>query len=245
MEDIWGIGRRQAVKLAVAGITNAWQLAQADDVWLRKNLTVTGWNTALELRGIPAITEGEEPAPRKSVLSSHSFGKKVENREALAEALASFTARAAERMRRSGMCARGVSVHIRTSCFDQQHQYEQTGQHAFQVGTNDTGLLQREALRILSGIYTPDFAYAKAGVMLYGLKPQGRQGSLLPMPEANPRRMALMAALDTINAKHGMGSLRFGAEGLAGQVWKMRQNNASSRFTTKRDALDIAKWNQV
>ena len=240
VEDIWGIGRRQAVKLAVAGITNAWQLAQADDVWLRKNLTVTGWNTALELRGIPAINEGDEPAPRKSVISSRSFGEKIEDKSLLAEAVASFTARAAERMRRAGMLARGIAVHIRTSHFDQRQQYEQSGQHTFPLGTNDTGLLQREALRILTGIYKPGVAYAKAGVLLYDLIPQGRLGYLLPTREADPRRMALMAALDGINAKHGRGSLRFGAEGLAGQVWKMRQNNLSPRFTTEWDELPTA-----
>ena len=241
VEDIWGIGKRQALKLAGVGIRNAWQLAQADDSWLRKHLTVVGWKTALELRGIPAIGEGELPTPRKSVLSSRSFGEKVRDKALLAEAIASFTARAAERMRRDGMLARGIAAHIRTSFFDQQRQYEQSGQHTFRFGTNDTGLLQREAAKILSDIYKPGFAYAKAGVMLYDLIPMKQQQcSLLPMPEADPRRMELMSALDKINGKHGHGSLKFGAEGLTGQVWKMKQNNLSPRFTTEWDELATA-----
>ena len=60
------------------------------------------------------------------------------------------------------------------------------------------------------------------------------------MPEADPRRMELMTTLDKINDKHGRGSLRFGAEGLSGQVWKMKQNNLSPRFTTEWDELATA-----
>ena len=238
VEDIWGIGKRQASKLAVVGIRNAWQFAQADDHWIRKNLTVVGWKTALELRGIPAINEGELPTPRKSVLSSRSFGEKVQDKALLSEAVASFTARAAERMRRDGMLARGIAVFIRTSYFDQQHQYEQGGQRNLRTGTNDTGYLQKEAAHILSDIFKPGFAYAKAGVMLYDLTPAGQlQGFLIPMPEADPRRMELMAALDKINDKHGRGSLRFGAEGITGQVWQMKQKNLSPRFTTEWDEI--------
>ncbi len=58
------------------------------------------------------------------------------------------------------------------------------------------------------------------------------------MPEADPKRMELMAALDKINGKHGCGCLRFGVEGLQDQVWKMKQNILSPRFTTEWD--DIA-----
>ena len=239
--DIWGIGKRQALNLACAGIRNAWQFAQADNNWLRKNLTVTGWKTALELRGIPAIGEDELPTPRKSVLSFRSFGEKIHDKSLLAEAVASFTARAAERMRRDGMLARGIAIHIRTSYFDDQHQYVQTGQHSLQMGTNDTCFLQREAAHILDDIYKSGFAYAKAGVMLYDLIPVGQQQcSLLPAPEADPKRMDLMAALDKINGKHGRGSLKFGAEGLTGQVWKMKQNNLSPRFTTEWEELATA-----
>lgn len=69
--------------------------------------------------------------------------------------------------------------------------------------------------------------------MLHDLIPQGRQGWLVPMPEADPRRMELVPTLDRINGKHGRGSLRFGAEGLTGQVWKMRLNNLSPGFVTE------------
>ncbi len=132
------------------------------------------------------------------------------------------------------MLARGIAVFIRTSYFDQQNRYEQGCQRNLRTGTNDTCYLQKEAANILENIFKPGFAYAKAGVMLYDLMPQRcQQGSLIAMPEAAPKRMELMAALDKINGKHGRGCLRFGAEGLKDQVWKMKQNNLSPRFTTE------------
>ena len=239
VEDIWGIGRRQSLKLAAVGIRNAWQLTQADDNWLRKHLTVTGWNTALELRGIPSVSEGDAPTPRKSVLTSRSFGEKVKDKAILAEAIASFTARAAERMRRDKMLARGIGIFIRTSYFDQYRQYEEFVQQDFQQGTADTNVLQRIALGMLDGIFKPGFAYAKAGVLLYDLIPQGQQQASSKFQE-HPRSAELMAALDRINGKYGHDRIRYGAEGLSGRVWKMRQNNLSPRATTDWNELATA-----
>ncbi|MBQ9405317.1 MAG: Y-family DNA polymerase [Desulfovibrio sp.] len=240
-EDIWGIGRRQAAKLALAGIRNAWQLAQANDAWLRKRLTVMGWQTALELRGIPVLDQDTTPTPRKSVVCSRSFGERIRDRGLLAEAIAAFTARAAERMRRGELLTRGIAVHIRTSYFEQQHQYEQTAQRVFRQGTNDTSFLQRTAAQILAEIFSPGFAYAKAGVLLFDLIPaRSQQTSLLPSPETDPKRRELMTALDKINAKHGRDTVRFAAEGLQGQVWKMKQNKRSPRYTTEWEELPTA-----
>lgn len=239
--DIWGIGRRQALKLAAVGIRNAWQFARADDTWLRKNMSVTGWKTALELRGIPAIGEDEEPTPRKSVLSSRSFGEKVKDKALLAEAIAAFTARAAARMRRDQRLARGISIHIQTSHFEQYRQYAESAQQNLPQGTNDTALLQGIARRLLAKIYQPGYAYAKAGVLLYDLIHENQQQtSLMSMAGINPRSDALMAAMDKINGKFGNDKIRFGAEGLTGQVWKIKQHNLSPRFTTEWEELCVA-----
>ena len=68
--EVWGIGRRQARTLWAAGITTAAALRDADDQWLRRALTVTGWRTALELRGLPCIAVENAPsaAPYAGVL---------------------------------------------------------------------------------------------------------------------------------------------------------------------------------
>ena len=62
--DVWGVGRRLKQKLWGEGVTNALQLRNAEEQWVRRRLTVSGWKTVLELRGIPCINEDEGPTPK-------------------------------------------------------------------------------------------------------------------------------------------------------------------------------------
>lgn len=236
--DIWGIGRRQREKLLAAGIYTALDLKEADDIWLRKNLTITGWHTALELRGIPCIDLEQAPPARKSIVSSRSFGTRVHDFSSLAEAVATFTARAAERLRGYGLLTRGIAVHIRTSRHAGE-QYEQTAQCPLSSPTADTGILLRAARGCLESIFVEGYAYAKAGIMLHDLSPKtGQQGNLLTLDsKTDGRSEPLMGALDRINARYGRGSLKYGAQGPSEAIWHMQQSRRSPLFTSSWDDL--------
>ena len=137
--EIWGVGRRQRLKLLAEGIYTAMDMKNADDIWLRKNLTVTGWHTALELRGIPCIDIDEAPPARRTIVSSRSFGKRVSDLQSLGEAVSSFTVRAAERLRAMELVAGGIAVHIRTSkhegeVYDQSAQLSHYGHNSPPAG---------------------------------------------------------------------------------------------------------------
>ena len=106
--------------------------------------------------------------------------------------------------------------------------------------TSDTLPLLRAARAGLEQLFRPGLAYAKAGVMLYGLEAADRrQGSLLSTasPAEDRRRQALMRALDAINGKFGRESIFFGAQGLGEADWHMRQAHRSPRLTTR--------WNEL
>jgi DNA polymerase V len=53
-----------------------------------------------ELRGVPCLELEQVTPDRKSIMASRSFGRPVAARHELAEAVAVYVARAAERMRR-------------------------------------------------------------------------------------------------------------------------------------------------
>lgn len=243
VRDVWGIGWRQAQKLYGVGITSAWDLRQADDIWLRKNLTVTGWKTAMELRGVPCIDEDENPI-RLTLVSSRSFGQSVYDLSSLEQAVSTFTVRAAERLRRHRFVAGGVAVHIRTARHNARCFHDVTGQKILFPATADTVAMLRAARSVLASLYKEGPAYAKAGIMLYDLCPaNGLQGSLIADPEANVQSHpnALMGTLDRINVKFGRGAVRFGAEGPQHAAWHMRQERRSPRVTTSWEELPVAK----
>ena len=59
----------------------------------------------LELRGVACITLEEAPPDRKSIMASRSFGRTVETRQELEVTVATFTSRAAEKLRGQGLAA--------------------------------------------------------------------------------------------------------------------------------------------
>ena len=239
--EIWGVGRRVTRTLHAAGIASAQALAEASDVWLRKKLTVTGWRTAMELRGLQCIGLDDAPVPRKSLIHSRSFGVKITDADKLACVVAAFTARAAERLRAEELKTRSIAVRIASSPFMEGPQHDATAQRAFPTGTADTRTLQAAASRIFRDIFKQGPAYCRVGVMFFDLIPADRQQlSLLPGPEDTPKSQALMAALDAVNRKYGKRRLVFGREGFDDTPWAMRQEHRSQRYTSRWDELPTA-----
>ena len=232
--EVWGIGRRRLPLLERFAIRSVYDLKKADDLWVKERLTVAGWRTVLELRGIPCIDEGRAPAPRRTLVCSRSFGSKTDDLAQLEQAVSSFAANAGRRLRAEGLTAAGISVHIRTSR-ERVPFVSETAQRTFRIPTADSQAFISAALAVLRSIYRPGVPYAKAGIMLFDLAPKsGRQGSLLALgtEESDKKREALMASLDRICARHGRRSVRWASEGPEGAAWHMNQAHLSPQRTT-------------
>lgn len=235
--DVWGIGRRHGEKLAKYGVVNARQFRDLPQVFVRRHMTVQGVHTQLELRGFSCIDLEKAPPPPRTLMSSRSFGEAVTTLEPLSEAVASYVARAAARLRARRLVAGGIEVYVRTYAdASGRPPSSDIAAAAPQSPTAHTATLIALAQAALSGIFRPGRRYKKAGVILTGLEREsGRQLSLLDPEPANAARDArLMATLDAINAKWGRDTLRCAAQGASatGQSWAMRQNMRSPRYTT-------------
>lgn len=240
--DIWGIGRRYARFLNGQGITSALQLSRRPRDWVRRNLTVSGLHTVMELNGVACIPFGESPPPARTLVCSRSFGKRVSDLRGLEEALSTRVQEAAAKLRRRHLVAGVVRVFIETSPFHPEAAYANSGSLPLEVPTADTPALHKAALRILRGIYRPGFAYKKAGVMFLDLQPEGcRQLSFgdFSRPAARPRK-ALMQVMDRMNAVYGRGTLTFAASGFGAKPWHLRQEHRSRRYTTRWAELPVA-----
>jgi DNA polymerase V len=67
---------------------------------------------ALELRGVPCLDLEREIPDRKTIMASHSFGRPVTTLAELPEAVASYAARAAEKLRRQHLATAHLMVFI-------------------------------------------------------------------------------------------------------------------------------------
>jgi DNA polymerase V len=232
--DVWGIGPRHARRLRKMGVHHALAFRDMDSDWVKRKMTVTGLHTLLELRGQPCHGFGSGPAPRKTVVSSRSFGRPVSRLDDLLEAVAQYTTRAAERLRGQECVAAHVLVSLETNGFKLGNpQYSNTQAVPLAVATAHTPTLIRAAQTGLARIYREGYEFKKCGVTLSGLEPAGsRWLSLLALPpDHRPGDEPLMRAVDALNARWGRDTVVFAASGIDGS-WRMRREMRSPRYTT-------------
>ena len=235
--DIWGIGRRLAARLSTAGINTALDLKQADMAWVRRELGVVGERTARELNGISCLELEEAPDPQKGIATARSFGQPIETIEGLEQALATYTARAAEKLRAGGQLAGRVQVHLETSPFRQdQPQYYPVAQTALAEPTSHTPDLIAAAGDLLRKIYRTGYQYRKVGVFLTELCSETT--AQLSLFGAKPNSQ-LDSIVDQINRRYGTNTVRYGSMGFDRQ-WRMRQERKSRGFTTRWEELLVA-----
>ena len=139
----------------------------------RKHLTVVGERTVLELRGISCLPLETLAKPRKGIMHARSFGRPLEHLEELEEAVASYTARVAEKLRQQGSVAACIHVFLHTNQFrPEQPQYANEATRVIHFPTAFTPDLIGHAIVLLRGIYREGYRYKKVGVLLSGITPE-------------------------------------------------------------------------
>ena len=240
--EVWGVGERYRLLLERHGIRTALELRDAPDRWVRRHMTVTGLRTVWELRGVPCLPLEELPAPKKGIVSSRSFGRPVESLDELREAVASYTARAAEKLRGQGSAAGAIAVFLSTNRFrERDPQYSGGVSCRLPVPSSYTPRLLGAALQLLDRVYRRGYRYKKAGVMLYEIMPEGEaQLDLFSRFHDSDRTRRLMGTMDRVNREMGRHALRFAAEGRA-RSWRMRREFLSGRYTTHWAEIPVVR----
>lgn len=237
--EVWGVGRKIEARLANMDITTVLQLREADPDLIRSKFSVVLERTVRELRGVSCLDLEELAPDKQQIMCSRSFGQYVYDRDQLEEVVASYVARAAEKLRKQASLAGALMVFIRTNPFNpKEPQYQRSMTIPLPEATADTRVMVNWALKVLRRMYRPGFAYQKAGVMLSELRPKAMaQASLFVDPETD-RGQRLMATLDVINQRWGRGTLRSAAEGME-KPWQMKRQRLSPSYTTDWQGLPI------
>jgi DNA polymerase V len=240
--EVWGVGRRIAKRLNTMGIETVLDLRNASIKEVRAQFGVVMERTCNELRGISCLDLEDVAHPKQQIMSSRSFGSPVETLDELREAVASYVARAAQKLRAQGSVAAAVQVYIQTNRFKESDlQYSEGLLVPLPDPSDDTRLLTQAATIGLDVIYRPGYKYKKAGIMLTLISDKAkRQETLFDDPVQRARSTKLMATMDAINAEFGRDTVRTAASGTE-KRWAMRSENRSPRFTTCWDELPVAQ----
>ncbi|MFH0911238.1 MAG: Y-family DNA polymerase, partial [Planctomycetota bacterium] len=117
VEEVWGVGERRGTRLRRLGVRTALDLCRADPAGIRGRFSIAAERIVRELMGEACLRLDEDAAPRQEIRVARSFGRPVTELAHLEEAVASYAARAAEKLRAEGSVAAGLYVYIRTNPF--------------------------------------------------------------------------------------------------------------------------------
>jgi DNA polymerase V len=154
------------------------------------------------------------------------------------EAIATYTARAAEKLRGYGLIASAVQVFMHTNRFNGDPAYANQATVTLEH-SNDSFLLIDATVRVGRRLWREGFRYAKAGVVFVDLCRADHANAEF-FPSRDPvRSEALMRMLDSVNRRFGRDTLRPGGTGPRPD-WSMRRAKLSPAYTTCFDDLLIA-----
>ncbi|QPC95820.1 DUF4113 domain-containing protein [Mesorhizobium sp. INR15] len=231
-----GVGAAAAAKLKAIRVETVGQLRALEPKRGRQLLTVVGERMIHELNGISCLALESLPAGQKGIAVTRSFGRPVTSLVEMQQAVAAYATRAAEKLRRHGLCAVQGLVFMHTNKFNGDT-WSHTGQAlAFLEPTDDTLELIAAATEAAASAWRSGYRYAKAGIMLTELVPiMMVQTSLLAVIDRD-ERAALNIAMDAVNRRFGRNTLVPAAMGLK-PSWSTKFDRKSRCFTTRWDEL--------
>jgi len=243
IEKIWGIGNRLSIILNNHGIHTAKNLRDVELKWIQKKTNITVKKMVKELRGICCMSLELESKNKKSICTSRTFGRMVQNKNEISSSLAMYAARCAEKLRSQNSYATIAQIFISTNPFrNDLKQYSNSKIIKFPVATHDTGEITTYVLNAFKKIYIDGYHYKKAGVILSGIIPEGHVQENIFDSVDRLKSKVVMKTIDGINKKMGRDMIRSASQGYS-KKWQLKQQSLSPCYTTRWSDLLIVSTN--
>ena len=233
LADVWGIGRQTLSKLNYLGISSPLEFANKSESWVRSHFNKPGIQTWLELNGTPCI-DTTEVLRNQSICTSRSFGEMVSDLASLKASVATFASSCANKLRGQNAGARTVTVFLSSNRFREDlQQYANSATYTFITPTSDTLEITQVALAVLKEIYRPGILYKKSGVIVGDICDMSMLQMNLFDPVSNRKeRSDLMKAIDELNHRYGLKTVKLMAEGESKQPWQVKCEHRSQNYLT-------------
>ena len=235
VEDLWGVGRAKAKKLATMGVKTALDFRKLPGEWVKKQFTITGFRMWRELHGYPCLELVESIRNKEAIATGRSFGKLLTDYKDVNEALVNHASSCAQKLRKQKSYAGYLNVQIETSRFrNDLPQYVNSITIKLLQPTDDSRIIIKGAIDGLKRIWRDNYHYNRCGVMLLDLKDAntGKQEALFGGHERTQSE-ALMNVLDKVNSKYGKNTIKLAIQGGDGKAWALKSNFRSPRYLTR------------
>jgi DNA polymerase V len=233
IEDIWGIGRQNSIKMKTLGIHQAIQLRDfKNDFLIQKQFTKIGRMIQDELREISCFPISNETPKKKEIICSRTFGVPVYDLYSLRESVACYTSLACEKLRKQESVCGEIEVFIHTNPHKDIPQYAKAKSEKLLSPTCDTRKMIKAAWNILDDIFLNGFEYKKAQVRLSRIQDANEHQVSLFGNNDSSDDIILMQTMDRINAREGHEMVKIAACGTNKDAWYMKQILKSPRYVT-------------
>ena len=211
IEDVWGIGRRIALKMHANGVHKAWDLLAKPELWIREIMGIHGIRMINELRGIRQL-ELDSPSPKKSIAVTRSFMEMLTKKEDVRERVETFGMYCAEKLRKQNTCCKTITVFLQTNRFRKDFpEYRNALSVVLPNPTNSSILIGRAVKELFESIFKEGFHYKKAGVIVNDFVPENQRLISLFEPDFQNQHLPVMKAMDKMNKKYGKDKVRIGS----------------------------------
>ncbi|MUH38066.1 Y-family DNA polymerase [Zobellia amurskyensis] len=238
VKDIWGIGKKHAMRLEAKNIKTALDFANMPVAWVRKEMTVIGERLWRELNNIHCLDLTLQPNAKKGIGTAKSFGFKLTDYSLIEEACSSYVAEVADLLRQQRSATSKIEISLQTnqhSAVDKQ--YRNKIVITLDTPTDSTAKLTKEALKGLKRIFKPGYRYKKVGVNLTQLVNRNEvQTNLFETPHKSESN-AITNVIDNLNSKYGKNKIKLATVGNRNKEWALIKEHRSPRYTTQ--------WNEL
>jgi DNA polymerase V len=231
IEDVWGIGRQYATQLRTVGVTTAYEFTQLPSDWVCKQLSIIGLRLQKELCG-ESTSDLIQQLPKKNIATTRSFDRPYTQFQELKERIVTFAVACAAKLRQQKSCCRALMIFVSTNRFRTNlPQYHKSIVVALPFATNSSIDIAKSAVSGLEAIFKEGYSYKKAGVVIMDFCPEAAIQHVL-FAQPNPKHRRLMQTIDAINQNLGQQKVKLASQD-KGNIWKMRQEKLSPRYTTR------------
>ena len=239
--DVWGIGRRLAIKMHDNGVHKAWDLLQKPEMWVRKVMGIHGVRMINELKGIRQL-ELDVPSPKKSIAVTRSFMEMLTQKEDVRERVETFGMYCSERLRKQNSCCTMITVFLQTNRFRKDlPEYRNSKTQIISNPTNSSILIGRMVNDLFEALFKEGYHYKKAGVIVNNFVPEDQRQISLFEKDTQNQHLPAMKAMDAMNKKFGKDKVRLGS--MSGEnTWGRKQLSPEYEKFLKSNTLSEANF---
>ena len=243
VNEVWGIGRQTRKRLQLMGIDTVYDLAIQPVERVQAQFNIVIARTVMELNAIPCLSLEDIASDKQQIVSSRSFKRRLTQYHELAEALASFSSRAAEKLRKQKSVAGSISIFIRTNTHNaNEPQYQRSIRMVLQQVTSDTREIISIAKKLLREIFKAGYRYQQCGVIMGHIQPATmlNQMDLFALSDNRHNKAnELMYTMDSINRRFPK-AIAISAAHMTNS-WQSPVEYQSRHYTTNWNELQVVK----